>query len=262
MGDVPVATLRPNGSTVSIYYVHTDHLNAPRIVTQSSADNSARWLWGGNAPNQNPVGLGTFVYNLRFPGQYYQVETGLFYNYFRDYDPAVGRYVESDPIGLGGGNYSTYGYADENPVSGIDPMGLWVKICARWTGKSTNSATSRLNPTRHDYLNVSGQFIGFYSAPGANPAWGRGIVAGQDEQDGGRCSPLCNDDKFDAYVLAAAKEIGPPTYCAIASAEFGLSGLAAEAAGARNCQSWARDVLAKAKQNYLAHENCPMCFRK
>jgi RHS repeat-associated protein len=184
------------------------------------------------------------------------------YNYFRDYDPQTGRYLESDPIGLGGGNYSTYGYANENPISFADPLGLYVKLCSRWLGNPKSSATSRLNPIRHDYLDVSGQFLGFYSARGANPAWGQGVVAGQNEQDGGRCTSLCNDNKFDAYVLAAAQEIGAPTYCAIASAEFGLSGLAAEAAGARNCQSWARDVIAKAKQNYLAHENCPTCFKK
>ena len=121
MGEIPVATLRPNGSTVSIYYVHTDHLNAPRVITQSS-DNSVRWLWGGNAANQNPLNLGTFAYNLRYPGQYFQAETGLSYNYFRDYDPATGRYLESDPIGLNGG-INTYVYAGENPISNYDPRG-------------------------------------------------------------------------------------------------------------------------------------------
>jgi RHS repeat-associated protein len=127
MGDIPVATLRPNGSSVSIYYVHTDQLNAPRVITRPS-DNAIAWRWdadpfGTVAPNQNPSGLGTFIYNLRFPGQYYQAETGLNYNMFRDYDPQTGRYMESDPIGLRGG-INTYAYARGNPISNDDPLGL------------------------------------------------------------------------------------------------------------------------------------------
>jgi RHS repeat-associated protein len=132
MGNTPVATLRPNGSTgctstLCIFYVHTDHLGTPRKVTQASS-NTLAWRWdpdtfGSVAPNQNPGGLGTFIYNLRFPGQYYQAEAGLFYNYFRDYDPQTGRYVESDPIGLYGGSWSTYAYVNGNPISYTDPSG-------------------------------------------------------------------------------------------------------------------------------------------
>ena len=76
------------------------------------------------APNQNPGGLGTFVYNLRFPGQYYLPETELYYNHFRDYDPQTGRYVESDPMGLRGGSYSTYAYGADSPLDTDDPAGL------------------------------------------------------------------------------------------------------------------------------------------
>jgi RHS repeat-associated protein len=64
------------------------------------------------------------VYNLRFPGQYYMAETGLNQNSFRDYDPQIGRYIESDLIGLDGG-INTYAYAAANPVSHYDPMGLF-----------------------------------------------------------------------------------------------------------------------------------------
>ncbi len=65
------------------------------------------------------AGRGAYSYNLRFPGQYFDAETGLSYNYFRDYDPSLGRYIESDPIGLGGG-LNTFGYVDEKS----DPRGL------------------------------------------------------------------------------------------------------------------------------------------
>jgi RHS repeat-associated protein len=92
------------------------------------------WRWdpdtfGSIAANSNPAGLGTFIYNLGFPGQYYLPELGLYYNYFRDYDPAVGRYIESDPIGLAGGSMSTYTYVGGNPISNIDPLGLDGYTC-------------------------------------------------------------------------------------------------------------------------------------
>jgi len=265
LGDTPVASVRTGSCGISIFYIHTDHLNTPRRITRRTTSDIV-WRWdggafGAEAPNENPSGLGMFVFNLRFAGQLYDIETGLHYNYNRDYDPGTGRYVESDPIGLRGGNYSTYGYVNDNPISYTDPLGLWVKICSRLLGTPQSRSTSRQwNPIRHDYLDVSGKTVGFYSAPGANPAWGSGVVAGQNEQDGGRCTPVCDDDRFDAYVLAAAQEIGAPTYCAVASAEFGPLGLVAEAAGARNCQSWAREVIERARHEYLSKEPCPKCW--
>jgi RHS repeat-associated protein len=74
----------------------------------------------------------SFIYNLRFPGQYYQAETGLNYNYLRDYDPLTGRYVESDPSGLRGG-INTYVYVEDDPIDGIDPFGR-AKIHGNWCG--------------------------------------------------------------------------------------------------------------------------------
>ena len=121
--DLPVATLRPTGAgnppPIAVYYVHADHLGSPRAVTRPS-DNAMMWQWdnvdpfGANAPDENPGGQGTFKYALRFPGQYYDAETGMHYNYFRDYDPVIGRYEQSDPIGLKGG-LNTYCYVMNAP---------------------------------------------------------------------------------------------------------------------------------------------------
>jgi RHS repeat-associated protein len=126
MDDTPVAVIQPSGTTVAIYYVHTDHLNTPRKVTRPS-DNGLMWRWdpdtfGSLQPNPNPAGLGAFTYNLRFAGQYFMNESQLFTNGFRTYDPITGRYLESDPIGLGGG-INTYGYVGGNPISATDPTG-------------------------------------------------------------------------------------------------------------------------------------------
>ena len=67
---------------------------------------------------------------MRFAGQYFDNETRLHYNYFRDYDPETGRYISSDPIGLAGG-LNTYGYALQNPLTYVDPDGK-QPICAVW----------------------------------------------------------------------------------------------------------------------------------
>jgi chitinase len=119
------------GAPATVYYIDADQLNTPRMITDAS--NNVVWRWdnsdpfGYNLPDQNPSGLGTFEFNQRMPGQYYDKETGLHYNYFRDYDPSTGRYVESDPIGLDGG-INTYTYGLGNPVSNTDPTGLFVPL--------------------------------------------------------------------------------------------------------------------------------------
>ena len=109
---------------------YADHLGTPRAITRPS-DNQVVWKWensdpfGANLPNQNPSGLGDFVYNNRFPGQQYDQETGTHYNGARDYDPFTGRYIQSDGIGLDGG-LSTYAYGASDPLSKTDPSGYFV----------------------------------------------------------------------------------------------------------------------------------------
>lgn len=111
-----------------VYEVHSDHIDTPKRLT----DSAGRVVWRasheayGNALlDEDPDGDGKVVeMPIRFPGQYYDQETGLHYNYFRYYDPATGRYLTSDPIGLAGG-LNTYAYVGGNPINFFDSLGLY-----------------------------------------------------------------------------------------------------------------------------------------
>ena len=107
-------------SSSTPFYLHSDHLNTPRMATNQAQQTV--WQWQSDAFGVGDA-AGSLTMNLRFPGQYYDQESGLHYNYFRDYDPNTGRYVESDPIGLNGG-LNTYAYVGGNPLGLVDPKGL------------------------------------------------------------------------------------------------------------------------------------------
>jgi RHS repeat-associated protein len=104
-----------------IYYYHVDHLGTPQAMSDSTG--SLVWKAAYEPFGKATVSpASTVENNLRLPGQYFDRETGLHYNYFRDYDPGTGRYVEADPIGLDGG-LNLYGYANQNPLTFTDPTG-------------------------------------------------------------------------------------------------------------------------------------------
>jgi RHS repeat-associated protein len=111
----------------NLLYVHADHLGSPQKMT----DASQATVWDGVFdPFGEEVAItGLPAMPMRFPGQYADDETGFSYNYARDYDSSVGRYVESDPIGLIGG-LNTFAYATANPIIYADPLGLQVAITA------------------------------------------------------------------------------------------------------------------------------------
>lgn len=124
MGDMPVAVLDQGG----LYQIHTNHLNAPLALTDQQGQVVWRWEprpFADTMADEDPDGDGERIgFNLRYPGQYFDGETGLNYNYFRDYDPSAGRYTQSDPIGLAGG-LNTYLFSRSNPLRYADPLGLY-----------------------------------------------------------------------------------------------------------------------------------------
>jgi len=111
-----------------MYFIQTDHLNTPRMIANQAGTTVWKWdntePFGNSMPSDDPDGDSVaFVFDLRFPGQYFDRETNLAYNWMRDYDPAIGRYLESDPIGLKGG-LNTYAYVRLDPLGRVDPTGL------------------------------------------------------------------------------------------------------------------------------------------
>ena len=138
----PLAMIQaPNGpynSTAQerIVYLHADQLGTPRWGTDAAQRVVWRWEsdgFGSSLAQTDPDGDGTAItVNLRFPGQYYDAESALHYNWNRDYDPTIGRYIQADPIGLAGG-LNTYGYVGGNPLKYFDPYGLTqcdIDVCA------------------------------------------------------------------------------------------------------------------------------------
>jgi RHS repeat-associated protein len=191
-GPMPVAFY--NGS--KHYAVQTDHLNTPRRLTQS--DKKVAWQWAFSAfgdeqpttgknryvdpattPNAGSTTIADVTFNLRYPGQYFDKESGLSYNYFRSYDPRTGRYTQSDPIDLAGG-WNKFGYAGGNPLTYIDPLGLWE--------------VADVFPSGAPIVTIGRAF-------GALAAYGVGVATGNDAlareaMDGLQCTRLENMDAF------------------------------------------------------------------
>src|SRR5262249_53418465 len=111
-----------------VYRCHTDHRGAPRRLTGPTG--VVCWSADYTAFGAARVGTALVPFPLRLPGQYLDEETGLHYNRFRYYSPLLGRYLSTDPLRYFGG-LNFYLYAGNDPINGIDPLGLlsfWGKV--------------------------------------------------------------------------------------------------------------------------------------
>ncbi len=143
LGDQPLATIQSE----QVYYYHNDHLGTPQVLTGDSQ--AIAWKAAYTPFGQAVTSVASVENPFRFPGQYYDQETGLHYNYFRYYNPQTGRYITPDPIGLEGGinlfvyvdsvgkphlEPNLYTYARNNPLYYIDSLGLASHSWKYWAG--------------------------------------------------------------------------------------------------------------------------------
>jgi len=122
LGDRLLSMIKPGES---VYYFHNDHLGTPQVLTNDSQ--AIAWKAVYTPFGEAVPSIQTVDNPFRFPGQYYDAETGLHYNYFRYYNPQTGRYITPDPIGLEGG-INLFTYVQNNPFIFTDTFGLYAFV--------------------------------------------------------------------------------------------------------------------------------------
>jgi RHS repeat-associated protein len=162
LGQMPIAVVKPQSKPAratsavesELFYIYPDHVNTARAIVRAR-DNVMVWRWdnvdpfGVAQPDEHPEVAEKFRYDHRFPGQIFDRETNTNYNYYRDYDPQVGRYIESDPIGLAAGT-NTYEYVNGNPMAVGDPTGEAPTKIAIWLVKICKTGIKRIRRVRYE----------------------------------------------------------------------------------------------------------------
>jgi RHS repeat-associated protein len=204
-GLMPIAAVI-NGNT---YAVHSDHLNTPRRLSNEASHAVWQWRYSafgeeepttaakrftgvGTVPNTGTMSATAVTFNLRYPGQYADGESGLFYNYFRSYDSKMGRYGQPDPIGLQGG-WNRFGYVSGNALGFTDPLGLDQWWNPAWGLNDLNRSSPLFDPRYNDsegWRRNTNCYAYALNRPGMREGSRWGAVGGTDpgEPSGGRLS--------------------------------------------------------------------------
>lgn len=196
-----------NGELVGIirdghaYAIHDDHLGHPDVATDTNGGEAWRaynYAYGRSVENDQIGGI-----SVGLPGQSYDAETGLWYNGFRDYDPGIGRYLQSDPSGLNGG-LNTYVYAGGNPFSRIDPLGLRDVIVAIWHGRGYPFSVGHVFVGETNGKVILSQFPLPHATHGINMtySWPATLAAEGREPDSVWKIHISSDASFNASAAA------------------------------------------------------------
>jgi RHS repeat-associated protein len=239
LGELPLAMVHSNPAAPALLpeqllHLHADHLGAPRAASDRAG--RLRWHWmgepfGSDAPQRSPTGLAEVDLPLRLPGQYFDAESGLHYNLHRDYDAGLGRYSQSDPIGLAGG-INTYTYVENRPTMMVDPLGLKGWYCQRPLGKPPGTQGPPL--FNHQYLCVT-RAGGSVSCGGlttdGNPLSGEPRLTRPDEDyyDPKSCKEV-DDDKDQCFEQCVLRNFSNPN-----KPRYGIGPLT-------DCQEYADDL--------------------
>ncbi|MFO0691379.1 MAG: RHS repeat-associated core domain-containing protein [Myxococcota bacterium] len=169
--DEAVGVVDSGAQPTKFSWIHADRLGTPLAVTSSPSVGGAQTIWrasygpfGSVTTNQDPDGDSQqFVLDMRFPGQLWDAETGLHYNWHRYYDPSIGRYVSADPLGQLS-EFNLYSYAQDDPTRFIDPTGEWGiagAVLGAVSGGVGAAITSGGDPTSIIAGAGVGAFVGF-----------------------------------------------------------------------------------------------------
>jgi RHS repeat-associated protein len=222
------------GIQEEIAYLYTDHLMTNRLATDETQ--AVVWRWEGEAfGNTAAQELSGVSVNLRFPGQYFDAETNLHYNWNRYYDPQLGRYITSDPIGLQGG-LNSYSYVNANSLMNIDPFGL-AQVCGR---ALEGFGGFKLGPLHHSQILYNdGTDSGFFDSDSI------GADKGHDRSEYSCDATNYEDDKFKQ----AEKDV---------QKNWDMDWRMPMTSGWNNCQDYTDAVIDKYNENRVRDITAPI----